>query len=162
MQDPDPDRRRLAVEGLARISDASLLPAFKKDFQREHNDELKLAYSFAITRLGDHAFLDSLVLCLPSATLGRRCQGYLLEMGRGILPDLYPYLSDPDAEVRAQLCDILAALGDAARAGDAGAPGEGPEPEGRGPGDARHREAEASSGGGLAMKPTGAGGPPSC
>jgi HEAT repeat protein len=114
VQDPDPDRRRYAVEGLGRISDAALLPAFKKDFQREHNDELKLAYSFAITRLGDHAFLDSLVLCLPSATFGRRCQGYLLEMGRGILPDLYPYLSDPDAEVRSQLCDILAAMGDTA------------------------------------------------
>lgn len=112
VQDPDPDRKRFAVEGLGRISDASLLPAFKKDFQREHNDELKLAYGFAIARLGDHAFLDSLVLCLPSSTFGRRCQGYLLEMGRGILPDLYPYLSDPDAEVRAQLCDIIAAVGD--------------------------------------------------
>jgi HEAT repeat protein len=113
VQDPDPERKRLAVEGLARVSDASLLPAFKKDFQREHSDELKLAYAFAIARLGDHAFLDSLILCLPSATLGKRCQGYLMEMEPGILPDLYPYLSDPDAEVRAQLADILGTSGDA-------------------------------------------------
>jgi HEAT repeat protein len=112
VQDPDPERKRLAIEGLARVSDASVLAAFKKDFQREHSEELKLAYTFAITRLGDHAFLDSLVLCLPSATLGKRCQGYILEMGSAILPDLYAYLSDPDAEVRAQLADILGAFGD--------------------------------------------------
>lgn len=117
VQDPDPERKRLAIEGLARVADGSLLPAFKKDFQRERNDELKLAYAFAITRLGDHAFLDSLVLGLPSSTLGKRCQGYILEMGRGILPDLYPYLGDPDAEVRGQLCDILGAFGDPAAIG---------------------------------------------
>jgi HEAT repeat protein len=112
LQDPDPERKRLAVEGMGRISDSSMLAAFKKDYQRERNDELKLAYSFALARLGDRAFLDSLVLCLPSSTLGRRCQGYILELGREILPDLYTYLNDPDAEVRAQLCDILGAVGD--------------------------------------------------
>ena len=50
--------------------DASRLPAFKKDYQREKNDELRLAYSFALTLLGDRAFLDSIVLSLPSRTLG--------------------------------------------------------------------------------------------
>lgn len=112
VQDPDPQRKRLAVEGLGRISDSSRLPAFKKDYQRERNDEVKLAYSFAITRVGDRAFLDSIVLSLPSRTLGTRARGYLLEMGRPILPDLYPYLNDPDAEVRASLCDIIGSLGD--------------------------------------------------
>ena len=68
LQDPDPDRRRLAVEGLARISDASVLPAFKKDFQRESNPDLKLAYNFAITRLGDRAFIDSIVLALAGSS----------------------------------------------------------------------------------------------
>jgi len=112
VQDPDPDRKRLAVEGLGRISDSSRLPAFKKDYQRERNDEVKLAYSFAITRMGDRAFLDSIVLTLPSRTLGTRSRDYILEMGRPILPDLYPYLNDPDAEVRAALCDIIGLLGD--------------------------------------------------
>ena len=112
VQDPDPERKRLAVEGLGRISDSSRLPAFKKDYQRERNDEVKLAYSFAITRMGDRAFLDSLVLSLPSRTLGTRSRDYILEMGRPILPDLFPYLNDPDAEVRAALCDIIGSLGD--------------------------------------------------
>jgi HEAT repeat protein len=112
VQDPDPERKRLAIEGLARIADPAMLPAFKKDYQRERSEELKLAYSFGLTLLGDRAFLDSIVLCLPSKTLGDRCRGYLLEMGRPLLPDLYPYLNDPDADVRAELCDSIAALGD--------------------------------------------------
>jgi HEAT repeat protein len=112
VQDPDPEKRRLAVEGLGRIADASLLPAFKKDYQRERTEELRLAYSFALTRLGDRAFLDSIVLTLPSRTLGRRARGYVLEMGRDILPDLYPYLTDPSSDVRAALCDLIAAIGD--------------------------------------------------
>jgi HEAT repeat protein len=89
-----------------------MLPGFKKDYQRERNDELKLAYSFALTLLGDRAFIDSIVLSLPSKTLGNRCRRYILEMGRDVLPDLYPYLNDPDADVRAELCDILSDLGD--------------------------------------------------
>jgi HEAT repeat protein len=112
VQDADPDRKRLAIEGLARVSDERLLPAFKKDFQREKSDDLRVAYSFAITLLGDRAFLDSIVLNLPSKTLGRRCRDYILELGRDLLGDLYPYLNDPDADIRAELCDILAAFGD--------------------------------------------------
>lgn len=113
VQDPDTERRRIAVEGLGRIADASLLPALKKDFQREKNDEMRLAYAFAITLLGDRAFLDTVVLGLPSRLHGSRCRRYLMEMGPSFLADLYPYLSDPDEDVRAELCDILASLGDA-------------------------------------------------
>lgn len=113
VQDPDPEKKRLAIEGLARISDAGMLPAFKKDYQRERDEELRLALAFALTRLGDHAFADSLVLCLPSRTLARRCRGYIVELGPALLPELYAYLSDPDAEIRASLCDVLAAVGDA-------------------------------------------------
>ncbi|HEY2941627.1 MAG TPA: HEAT repeat domain-containing protein [Vicinamibacteria bacterium] len=112
VQDPDPERKRLAIEGLGRISDASRLPAFKKDYQREKNEELRLAYSFALTLLGDRAFLDTIVLSLPSRTLGTRSRSYLLEMGPAILPELYPYLNDPEAEIRAALCDIIASFGD--------------------------------------------------
>lgn len=110
--DPNLETRRLAIEGLGRVADASMLPAFKKDYQRERSDELKLAYSFALTLLGDRAFLDSIVLSLPSRTLGKQCRGYILEMGPAILGELYPYLNDPDASVRASLCDLLAQIGD--------------------------------------------------
>jgi len=113
VQDPDPAKRRLAVEGLGRISSPSSLDAFKKDYQRENNDEVKLAYSFALSRMGDRAFLDSIVLSLSSRNLGKRARDYLLEMGHDVAKDLYPYLNDPDAEVRGKLCEILATIGDA-------------------------------------------------
>lgn len=111
LQDTDPDRRRVAVEGLARVSDTSLLGAFKKDYQRERSDEMKLAYTFAITLLGDHAFLDSLVLNLSSKAFGKRARSYILELGAPIVPELYPYLNDQDAEIRVGLCDLIAQLG---------------------------------------------------
>jgi HEAT repeat protein len=113
VQDADPTKRRLAVEGLGRISNAAQLAAFKKDYQREHNDEVKLAYSFALARMGDRAFLDSIVLSLPSRSQGARARAYLLEMGHGVVGELYPYLKDPDADVRAVLCEILGTIGDA-------------------------------------------------
>jgi HEAT repeat protein len=113
VQDPDPERKRLAIEGLGRISDPPRLPAFKKDYQREKTEELRLAYSFALTLLGDRAFVDTIVLSLPSRTLGTRSRNYLLEMGSDVLPDLYPYLGDPDPEIRAALCDVMALIGDA-------------------------------------------------
>ncbi|HET8647775.1 MAG TPA: HEAT repeat domain-containing protein [Vicinamibacteria bacterium] len=112
MQESDPERKRLAVEGLGRISDAARLAALKKDYQRERDEEVRLAYCFALALMGDRAFLDTIVLALPSRTLGDRARGYLLEMGRGVLPDLYPYLGDQDAEIRAGLSDIIGAIGD--------------------------------------------------
>lgn len=114
VQERDPEKKRLAVEGLGRLADPSRMDAFKKDYQREKDAGVRLAYAFALTRLGDKAFLDTVVLTLPSRTLGRRSRGYILELGRDILPDLYPYLSDPDSDVRAALCEILGAMGDPA------------------------------------------------
>jgi HEAT repeat protein len=114
VKDADPERRRLAIEGLGRVSDASMLSAFKKDYQREKGEDLRLAYSFALVRLGDRDFLDSLVLGLSSNAAGRRCRDYILELGPEILDALYPYLNDQDADIRAELCDIIGTMGGAA------------------------------------------------
>jgi HEAT repeat protein len=111
----DPERRRIAVEGLARVSEPSRIDGFKKDFQREKNAEVRLAYNFAITLLGDRAFLDSIVLALPdSGERGERARAYIEELGPSLAIDLYPYLQDPDPKVRASLCDVLAGFGDPA------------------------------------------------
>ncbi len=107
------ERRRLAIEGLGRIADPSLLPAFKKDFQRERDGDVRMAYNFAMVLLGDHAFLDSIVLGLGgSGATAARARAYLLELGPKVATDLYPYLQDQDARVRGTLCDILAQLGE--------------------------------------------------
>jgi len=110
----DPEQRKLAVEGLARIADASMLPAFKTDFQREKDGDVRMAYGFGIVRLGDRAFLDSLVLALGgSGSSARHARDLILELGPSLAPDLYPYLADKDPSVRGAVCDLLAALGDA-------------------------------------------------
>jgi HEAT repeat protein len=115
LESTDPERRRMAVEGLARISDPAVLPGFKKDFQREGNIDVRLAYNFAIVLLGDRAFLDSIVLALSaSGGRGDRARGYLIELGPDFTVDLYPYLGDQDAGVRASLADVLGELGDPA------------------------------------------------
>jgi HEAT repeat protein len=114
VQERDPEAKRLAVEGLGRLADASRMDAFKKDYQRERDSGVRLAYAFALTRLGDKAFLDTIVLSLPSRTLGKRSRGYILELGRDVLADLFPYLGDPDSDVRAALCEIMGAMGDPA------------------------------------------------
>jgi HEAT repeat protein len=111
----DPQRRRMAVEGFARISDPTMLSGFKKDFQRERNADVSLAYNFAIVLLGDRAFLDSIVLALgDSGSRGDRARGYLMELGPSYGEDLYPYLGDQDAGVRANLAGVLADLEDPA------------------------------------------------
>ncbi len=113
----DPEQRRLAIEGLGRIADGSMLGAFKKDYQREKNPDVRLAYNFALVLLGDRAFLDSIVLALGAGgAAAERARAYVLELGPGIAPELYPYLNDPDAQVRGAVCDVLAQLGDAGAA----------------------------------------------
>jgi HEAT repeat protein len=108
VQDSDPQRRRYGIEGLARISDTALLPALKKDYQREGNEDLRLAYCFALALLGDRVFVDSLVLALPHRPAGSRCHDYLVELGPSFLPELTPYLQDPNADVRTALVDVIA------------------------------------------------------
>jgi len=110
----DLEQRRLAVEGLGRIATPSMLSAFKTDFQREKNGDVRIAYAFAIARLGDRAFLDSLVLALGgSGSTAGHARDLLLELGPSVAPDLYPYLSDRDPGVRGAVCDLLADMGDA-------------------------------------------------
>ena len=102
VQDPDPERKRLAIEGLGRISDPSRLPAFKKDHQREKTDELRLAYSFALTKLGDRAFVGHDRPQPSSRHLGPRSRNYLLEMGSEACPtSILPGRSRPGGPRRA-------------------------------------------------------------
>ena len=111
----DPEQRRLAVEGLGRVADVSMLDAFKTDYQREKNGSVRTAYNFSLVRLGDRAFVDGLVLALGAGGPGaERARHYLLEIGVSIAPDLYRYLNDPEPEVRGAVAELLAQLGDRA------------------------------------------------
>ena len=82
----DPEQRRLAVEGLGRIADASMLPAFKTDYQREKNGTCASPTPSRSPGSGDRAFLDALVLALGVAAPRPSTRADLLELGPAIGP----------------------------------------------------------------------------
>ena len=109
---PDPRRRRPGIEGLARLGDKGNEARFKRDFQREKNDELRAAYAFAIFAFGDRPFLDTVVLGLSGPKdRARQSKDYLEELGAKMLPEILDYLKETDPKIRAGLCDALSAAG---------------------------------------------------
>lgn len=108
----EPRRRRVAVEGLARLGEKGSEAAFKRGFQREKADELRLAYAFALFSLGDRPFIDTVVLGLGGAReRARQSRAYLEELGARALPDALDYLHEQDPKIRIGLCDALSAAG---------------------------------------------------
>lgn len=108
----DARRRRPSIEGLARLSDKGNEGRFKRDFQREKNEELRAAYAFALFLFGDRPFIDTVVLGLSGPKdRARQSRGYLEELGSRSLPEALDYLREPDAKIRAGLCDALSTAG---------------------------------------------------
>jgi HEAT repeat protein len=108
----EPSRRRPSIEGLARLADKGNEARFKRDFQREKNEELRAAYAFALFLFGDRPFIDTVVLGLAgSKDRARQSRGYVEELGSRGLPEVLDYLREPDSKIRAGLCDALSAAG---------------------------------------------------
>lgn len=109
------DEREYAAEGLARAGNRQALPDLQKRMEVEKKQDVKLAILFAETSLGETQHLGDLVRTLPSRTRGSVAQSYLIELARrkGLLQDLYPYLSSKDATTRRRLCYVLMYSGDA-------------------------------------------------
>jgi HEAT repeat protein len=109
---PDAHRRRASIEGLARLSDKGNEARFKRDFQREKNDELRVAYAFAIFLFGDRPFLDTVVLGLGGPKeRARQSRAYIEELGSRAVPDVLDYLRETDPKIRGGLCEALSAAG---------------------------------------------------
>ena len=108
------ERRRFAVEGLGRMNDPNLLPGLTKDFLREPEAEVQLAYCFSIALLGRPEFIDRLALSLSNHDFRDQTRGYLVELGSPFMSDLVTYLSDPVATVRREMVQVLMDIGDPA------------------------------------------------
>lgn len=108
----DPRKRRPSIEALARLNEKGNEGRFKRDFQREKNEEMRAAYAFAIFLFGDRAFIDTVVLGLAGTKdRARQSRGYVEELGARALPEVLDYLREPDPKVRAGLCDALSTAG---------------------------------------------------
>ena len=108
------EQRRWAAEGLGRLADESLVPGMMKDFLREPDPSVQLAYCFALTRLGRREFVDRVALSLGSKKLQEQAHDYAVELGSPLLNELVTYLSDPVPEVRKEMAQVLMEIGDPA------------------------------------------------
>jgi len=72
----------LAYEGLGRVSDESLIPGMMKDFLREPDPSVQLAYCFALARMGQPEFVDRIALSLGNKKLQEQAHDYAVELGR--------------------------------------------------------------------------------
>jgi HEAT repeat protein len=106
----EPRRRRASVEALARLGVKAHEARFKRDFQREKNDELRATYAFALFSFGDRPFLDTVVLGLAgSGDRRRQSSGYLIELGGRAAPEVFDYVREPDAKIRGGLAEAFGA-----------------------------------------------------
>ena len=108
------EQRRWAAEGLGRVSDKSLIPGMMKDFLREPDPSVQLAYCFALARLGQPEFVDRIALSLGNKKLQEQAHDYAVELGRPLLNELVTYLADPVPEVRKEMAQVLMEIGDPA------------------------------------------------
>lgn len=109
----DPRRREYAAEGIGRIGDPALVDGMIRDFLREEDRRVQLAFCFALVRMGRPPFVDRLVLSLSDSRVGDVARQYALELGRDFLSELLRYLEDPDRRVRLALIVLLEELGNA-------------------------------------------------
>ena len=106
----DDFHRELAARGLGRLDyDAS---GFAERIVTEGDASVRLAQAYALAASGNSSYLPMLVEALDT----RRAEAaeiYLVELGRyeGKLPELYPHLRNPNADIRARLVRVVGWIG---------------------------------------------------
>jgi HEAT repeat protein len=112
MTSSNSNRRRWAVEGLGRYADEGLKRGLTKDFLREPDPSVQLAYCFALALVGRPEFIDRIALSLSKPPLRPQSIGYLVELGSPFLTELVTYLTDPVPAVRKDMAFVLMEIGD--------------------------------------------------
>jgi HEAT repeat protein len=108
-----PTLRAIAIEGLARAGDASQLPAIQAVLDNEREASVSLAGSFALVLLG-HAPTDQVADALGRPRQRDQAKRYLVELAPGRTGAFSHQLLDVDAQVRADMADVLGLAGDPA------------------------------------------------
>ena len=106
------DRRRWAVEGLGRLEDRGMVPGLIKDFLREPDPNVQLAYCFALSYLGQREYVDRVALDLGNKKRRHQAHAYAVELGEEFLNELVTYLGDPVARIRMEMAQVLMEIGD--------------------------------------------------
>ncbi|MDE3261627.1 MAG: HEAT repeat domain-containing protein [Acidobacteriota bacterium] len=122
-------RREYAAEGLGRLEDPTLVDGLIRDFLREEDARVQLAFCFALVRLGQAPFVDRVVLSLSDRRLRDTARQYGLELAADHLDEFLRYLDDPDREIRLELIALLERLGSPAAIPKLQTLGEDPDSE---------------------------------
>jgi HEAT repeat protein len=108
LADPRDTYRLYAAEGLASIGDSGDITEVSRQYLREESSKVKLALTYALYQLGREEYLIELVDNLARD----QAYYYLLKMGEGDVPKLYPYLKKSDHSIRVRLLEIVGLRGD--------------------------------------------------
>jgi HEAT repeat protein len=106
-------RRGSAIEGLARVGDASRLPGIQAATSGERNDGVVLAGAFAATLL-DGTPIDRFVEALTKPKLRDQAKQYLVELASGRATMFSRHLQNSDARIRLDVVDAIGLGGDPA------------------------------------------------
>lgn len=105
--------RGIAIEGLARVGDASQLPAIQAVLDRERERSVTLAGAFALVLLGN-APTDQVADSLSRPKLQEQAKAYLVELAPGRTTRFAHQLLDSDPQIRLDIVEVLGLAGDPA------------------------------------------------
>jgi len=112
LMNKDARLRMTAAEGLARAGSRELVEPFVLSANQDESEAVRAAMIFALHKQGYANYLARLVDFMDNDDSAMQIQGYLLELGPGIVPGVVPRLQEPDEGVREHLAAVLGALGD--------------------------------------------------
>jgi HEAT repeat protein len=110
LADKDPFLRRAAADGLARTGDKSEISALQVGAGTDASPMVRTAMAFALQKLGQN-YIPRLVESMTSPKTAPQTADYLLELGPSVVPLLLPHLQDPSPAIRANVAQVIGALG---------------------------------------------------
>ena len=105
--------RGIAMEGLARLGDASQLAAIQAAVDKERDRTVTLAGAFALVMLGN-ASTDRVADSLTRPKLREQAKRYLIELAPGRTASFAHQLLETDPQIRLDMIDVLGLAGDPA------------------------------------------------
>jgi HEAT repeat protein len=106
----DPGHRAASAEGLARVGAKDYLPQIEQRLQSERGPAVRLAYFFALHKLGRN-HLDQIVAALQDDGAAPQASEYLIELGPPVTKALTAYLTAREANIRGRVAEILGVIG---------------------------------------------------
>ncbi len=110
LYDKDPDIRQACYDGLARMADPKFLALVTRNGQLEKKEDVRLAQSFALYKMGQPGLFGVLATALRNGSQREQASGYVLEADNQT--HLMPFLQAPDGDAQLVVIEALGRIGD--------------------------------------------------